>query len=268
MMFDITYAQHQLVYNALSFTFASMMASTVYFFLRLGSVSEKYKAALVITGLVTFIAAYHYIRIFNSWVDAYEFPSSTTGEELDPVLTGVPFNDAYRYMDWLLTVPLLLLEIVFVMKLSPEETSQKGWSLGVASALMIAVGYPGELIVTGDLTQRLTCWMFSMVIFSYIVYELKVGLTKAIKAEEDEKIAGLIDNACTMTVISWLTYPVVYMFPFFGISGAHSVIAIQIGYCFSDVISKCGVGLLICKVTIAKSAAEKAEPYARLEDQK
>lgn len=97
-MFDVTFEQHQLVYNSLSFTLASMMASTVFFFLRVYSVHEKYRAALVITGLVTFIAAYHYFRIFNSWNEAYEYPRSSTGEDQDPVLTGIPFNDAYRYM--------------------------------------------------------------------------------------------------------------------------------------------------------------------------
>merc|ERR1711988_1899400 len=102
-------------YNASSFTLASMMASTIFFWLRVGSIHEKYKSALVITGLVTFIAAYHYIRIFNSWVEAYEYPKASDGITVAPVLTGIPFNDAYRYMDWLLTVPLLLIEIVFVM---------------------------------------------------------------------------------------------------------------------------------------------------------
>ena len=62
-------------------------------------------------------------------------------------LSGQPFNDAYRYVDWLLTVPLLLIELVLVMGLSPEETSSKAWSLGSASALMVALGYPGEIQV-------------------------------------------------------------------------------------------------------------------------
>ena len=59
------------------------------------SVAEKYKSALVISGLVTFIAGYHYIRIFNSWIEAYEWQKDGTLKA-----TGVPFNDAYRYMDW------------------------------------------------------------------------------------------------------------------------------------------------------------------------
>merc|ERR1711937_1102223 len=108
------------------------------------------KSALVITGLVTFIAAYHYIRIFNSWVESYKYPAAYNNTIQDPQLTGVPFNDAYRYMDWLLTVPLLLIEIVFVMNLSPEETVEKSWKLGVSSALMIITGYPGELILEED----------------------------------------------------------------------------------------------------------------------
>merc|ERR1712072_948980 len=108
--------------------------------------------AVLISGLVTFIAAYHYIRIFNSWVDAYEYPKANGGQEYpahgdypDPTLTGVPLNDAYRYMDWLLTVPLLLIEILLVMKLSEEEFNSKSKILGTGSALMIISGYYGEL---------------------------------------------------------------------------------------------------------------------------
>merc|ERR1712100_260231 len=142
-MFDMTYSQHQLVYNSLSFTLACMMATTVFLFLRVSSIHEKYKSAVVISGLVTFIAMYHYIRIFNSWVDAYEYPSSTDGADHDPVLTSVPFNDAYHYMDWLLTVPLLLMEIVLVMKVPDDEKTSLCTKLGVSSGLMIIMGYPG-----------------------------------------------------------------------------------------------------------------------------
>merc|ERR1712127_571204 len=109
---------------------------------------------MTITGLVTFIAMYHYIRIFNSWVESYEFPA--TGG--DPVLTGQPFNDAYRYMDWLLTVPLLLVEIILVTDLSEDETFEKSWKLGGAAALMIILGYPGELIL--EQSKLGTRWIF------------------------------------------------------------------------------------------------------------
>merc|ERR1712014_342692 len=115
--------------------------------------------------------------------------------------------------DWLLTVPLLLIEILLVMKLSPEEYSSKAWSLGVGSALMIVSGYYGELVVTGDLTPRWVCWFISMAFFLYIVQTLLVGLAGATSSEADPVIASKIKVAQVMTVISWCTYPVVYLFP-------------------------------------------------------
>merc|ERR1712220_19659 len=156
--------------NTLSFALASMMATTIFLWLRLSSVHEKYKSAVVISGLVTFIAAYHYIRIFNSWVEAYEFPAAgANGTVGDPVPTGIPFNDAYRYMDWLLTVPLLLIEIVLCQKLSEEETVSKATKLGLSSALMIILGYPGEMILDeNQLGQRWVFWAAAMVPFLYI----------------------------------------------------------------------------------------------------
>merc|ERR1711975_81824 len=221
---------------------------------------DQYKSAVYISGLVTFIAAYHYIRIFNSWVDAYKYSAGKlvggAMEMQNPTLTGIPFNDAYRYMDWLLTVPLLLIEILLVMKLDEESFSAKAWFLGIGSALMIVSGYYGELVVTGDLTPRWVCWFLSMSFFLYIVQELMVGLSEATNKEAPE-IAGKIRTAQVMTCISWCTYPVVYLFPMFRINPAGAVVGIQVGYCVSDIISKCGVGLVIYQISYAKSQHKK-----------
>jgi len=252
--------QYQAVYNVLSFSLASMMATTVYLWFRSFAVKDKYQSAVLISGLVTFIAAYHYARIFNSWVTAYSYsPGQIRDGGMDmnaPALTGVPFNDAYRYMDWLLTVPLLLIEILLVMKLDEQTFSDKAKNLGVGAALMICSGYYGELVISGDLTPRWACWFLSMVFFLYIVYELLVGLADATNSEADPVIKGKIGTAQVLTVISWCTYPVVYLFPMFGINAAHAVVGIQIGYCCSDIISKCGVGLVIYQITYAKSCKE------------
>merc|ERR1740139_124751 len=164
------------------------MATTLFLWMRVPSLSARYQTAVIISGLVTFIAAYHYFRIFNSWTEAYAY---TLGKD-DPQITGVPFNDAYRYMDWLLTVPMLLMEIVLVMELSGEEASQKCVSLG------------------------------------YIVYELLVGLAAATAAETDPKVRDLVFKAQWVTVLSWLTYPVVYIFPMLGFAGAQAVVNIQV----------------------------------------
>merc|ERR1712048_581229 len=239
---------------------ARMSSTTMYLWFRASAMGDKYKSAVFISGLVTFIAAYHYIRIFNSWVDAYQYSAGTVShgalEMMAPAMTGIPFNDAYRYMDWLLTVPLLLIEILLVMKLDEESFNSKAWVLGLGSALMIVSGYYGELVVTGDLTPRWACWFLSMAFFLYIVYELLVGLSAATNMEADPVIAGKIKTAQVMTVISWCTYPIVYLFPMLGINAAHAVVSIQMGYCVSDIISKCGVGLVIYQISYAKSQKE------------
>jgi len=258
MMFPMEDGQFQLVYNILSFSLASMMATTLFLWMRAPYVNAKYQTAVIISGLVTFIAAYHYFRIFNSWVAAYAYGEKNIGGVGDPQLTGVPFNDAYRYMDWLLTVPLLLIEIILVMKLTPEESSSKCWTLGVVSALMIISGYKGELIIEGNLDTRWQFWTLSMIPFLYIVYTLLVGLGDATARETDEGIKAMISRAQVVTVLSWCTYPVVYVFPMMGITGASAVVAIQVGYCVSDIISKCGLGLMIYGITKAKSDLEKS----------
>jgi len=272
-------AQYDLIYNLISLGLASMAASTVFFFLRLSSFAERYKAALCFTGLVTFIAMYHYFRIFDSFNAAYTPCEVTDGEvnynKCDYTTgyqtTGIAFNDAYRYVDWLLTVPLLLIEIVLVMKLSEEETFQRCVKLGVSSALMIANGYPGE--VTGDPGTRWMFWFASMLPFTYIVYSLFVGLKEA-QDNQPEEVRDQVRWACWATVFSWCTYPVVFVFPMLqgsstgkGGLSAGSMCAIQVGYTVSDIISKCGVGYLVYRIGLAKSMLEQGQGGGKFSDE-
>merc|ERR1712241_665195 len=98
-----------------------------------------------------------------------------------------------------------------------------------------------------------------MCFFLYIVYELLVGLSAATNSEADAVIKSKIQVAQVMTVISWCTYPAVYLFPMLGITASSAVVSIQIGYCVSDIISKCGVGLVIYQITYAKSSKESPQ---------
>merc|ERR1712170_184798 len=95
--------------------------------------------------------------------------------------------------------------------------------------------------------------------FLHIVYELLVGLSSATNAEANRDVADKIKTAQRWTVVSWCTYPVVYLFPMLGIAGPTAVVAIQIGYSVSDIISKCGVGLVIYQISVAKTKIEQEE---------
>lgn len=245
----ITAGQYALVYNAFSFGIASFAAATLFFWFGRSQVSTHYKTALTITGLVTFIAFYHYWRIFDSWDAAYNVVDGTV------TATGATFNVAYRYVDWLLTVPLLLIELILVMRLSQSETVSKSLSLGTAAALMILLGYPGE--VSGGIdTTRLIWGALSMIPFLYIVYTLYVGLGEAI-ARQPEGARGLVRLARNITVISWFFYPVVYFAPFvLPLSGGMATTVIEVGYTVADITAKAVFGVLIYMIAVRKSEAE------------
>ena len=174
------------------------------------------------------------------WVEAFEVVSKDGGD-YTVTLTGKPFNDAYRYVDWLLTVPLLLIELILVMKLPKEETVSLGWKLGVASALMVALGYPGE--IQEDLSVRWFWWFMAMIPFCYIVHMLVVGLNESTSKQPSPAAASLVSAARYLTVVSWLTYPFVYIIKNVGMAGSKAIMYEQIGYSIADVMAKAVVGL-------------------------
>jgi bacteriorhodopsin len=252
-MDTLSAGQFSLVYNAFSFTLATMAAATLFLWLGRSQVGPAYKTALTISGLVTAIAAYHYFRIFESWNEAYSVK--------DGVLTstGYAFNDAYRYVDWLLTVPLLLIELILVMRLPHEQTISTATKLGAAAALMIVLGYPGE-IATDNATRAL--WgTLSAIPFCYIMWQLFQGLGASINSQP-ESVRELVKQARLLTFASWGFYPIVYMIPYTNLGGANVTVGVQIGYTVADLIAKAGVGVLIYLIATTKSRAEYGEAAA------
>jgi bacteriorhodopsin len=243
----ITLGQYALVYNAFSFTIAVMGAATLFFFFGRSQVAPAYKTALTLTGLVTCVACYHYFRIFDSWEAAY----AVVNGQLN--LTGVKFNDAYRYVDWLLTVPLLLIELILVMRLTRAETVARSTKLGVLAALMIILGYPGEVATDGG--TRWMWWALAMIPFAIIVFDLFVGLRKSI-ASQPASVRGLVSSARWVTVISWCFYPIVFVFPMIGFTGGTATTAVQVGYTVCDIVSKAMFGVLIYNIAMRKSEAD------------
>jgi len=239
--------QYDLVYNAFSFTIAVMASATIFFFLGRSQVAPAYRTALTLTGLVTFIALYHYVRIFNSWDASFTVVS---GQIKD---SGIKFNDAYRYVDWLLTVPLLLIELILVMRLSPSETIAKSTKLGLLAALMVVLGYPGEISEVSS--TRWLWWVLAMLPFLVIVYDLFVGLSGAI-AKQPASARGLVSLARYVTVISWCFYPIVFIFPMIGFTGSGAITAVQVGYTVADIVAKAAFGVLIYMIARRKSEAE------------
>ena len=246
----LTTSQFSLVYNMLSFAIAAMGASFVFFVLARQQVSERFRPALVMSSLVVGIAGYHYFRIFESWDHAY----ALTAGMYTP--TGKPFNDAYRYVDWLLTVPLLVAELVAVLQLPKAVRGSLTGRLIIATVLMLVTGYVGE--TAADSGTRNMWGIISSVPFVYILYVLFVELKKAA-----ENQAGNVRHLLLMTQLlllaTWGFYPITYGIPvWFGpdFLGSSGTVIIQVGYSIADIAAKCGYGLMIYAIARAKMEAE------------
>lgn len=256
---DLSFFQYNLVYNMFSFTIAAMLASFAFFILARDRVAPQYRISLIISALVVGIAGYHYFRITDSWAHAYELVGNSY------VATGKPFNEAYRYVDWMLTVPLLMVELVLVMGLASGLTKSLLFRLSTAAFLMIALGYPGEVLPADQKTSMMSAygmWGFlSTIPFVYILYVLWVELGKTMD-KQPPKVRVLLRNIRLLTLATWGFYPIAYMGPFIGFgSGAGGEVFVQVGYTIADVLAKCGYGVMIYHIARAKTeAADDSAP--------
>ncbi len=243
----LSIGEFSLVYNMLSFALAAMFGSFIFFILAREQVGQKYRIALVMSAVVVAVAGYHYWRIFDSWGAAFTLENGAY------VASGKPFNDGYRYVDWLLTVPLLVAELVAVLALSREKSLGLTARLSLAAVLMIATGYVGE--VATDMVTRAIWGAISTVPFLYILWVLWGELGRAVDRQTDE-VKILLRNTRLLLLATWGFYPIVYLLPMFGITGASVLVGIQVGYSIADVAAKCGYGLMIYAIAQAKSRAD------------
>jgi bacteriorhodopsin len=239
--------QWNLVYAVFSFGLISMLATTVYTLVSQNRVLPKYRNALVMSSMVTFIAAYHYYRIFNS------FSESSENQVVNVSGAQGAFNEAYRYVDWLLTVPLLLVEVIAVLALAAAVAKSLITRLVPAAAAMIALGYPGE--ISSDQNTQVLYGVLSTIPFLYILYVLFSELTKSLD-RQPAGVAETVGRLRLLLIATWGVYPIAYIFNIVGDASAESFVAIQVGYTVADILAKCVFGLTILKIARMKSIAE------------
>ena len=250
-MLQLTSNQWNLVYNTFSFGLVSMLACTVYTLVSQSRVLPKYRNALVMSSMVTFIAGYHYWRIFNS------FNESSANMAVNVSGAQGSFNEAYRYVDWLLTVPLLLVEVIAVLALAKEVSRSLIMRLVPASAAMIALGYPGE--ISSDQNTAILYGVLSTLPFLYILYVLFVELGKSLE-RQPAGVAETVGRLRLLLIATWGVYPISYILGMnpstdMAVAGQQFV-GVQLGYTIADVLAKCVFGLTILKIARMKSMAE------------
>lgn len=257
---ELTQTQFDTVYNFFSFAIASMLFAAIFLLVSQPRVLPRYRTALVVSAVVLGIATYHYLRIIESFDAAY-VTDAVGGSGIYALAEGASFNEAYRYVDWLLTVPLLLVEAVAVLALPRSESRRLLVRLVPASALMIILGYPGELAL--DNAERALWGAASTIPFLYILYVLFVELTRSMGRQPAE-VRISVRNLRWLLLASWGFYPIAYMFPMVGFDGADAFVLRQVGYTIADVVAKAVFALVIYKIARLKSFYDDAD-FARQE---
>ena len=225
--------QYTLVYNALSFGTAVMLGAFVYFLTQMSAVNKEYRPAIAASAVVVGIAGYHYYRIWDGFAHGQ-------------------MNEGYRYADWLITVPLLVIELLIVLGVAADQRKALMKTLVPATVLMIALGYPGEVAESAG--TKWLFWVLAMIPFVYILWTLN-GQLQAAAARETPAVAAAIKNATMVLLITWLVYPIAYLFPVFDdTSGALETLR-QDGYTLADITAKGLYGLMVLGIAKARSNA-------------
>ena len=222
---------NQLVYNALSFGTAVMLGAFVYFLTQMNSVAKQYRNGVAVSAVVVGIAGYHYFRMWSGWAEG-------------------TVNEGYRYADWLITVPLLVIELLIVLGVTAERRKKLMTSLVPATVLMIGLGYPGE--TSANDTTKWTFWVLSMIPFLYILFTLS-GELKAAKARETGAVSTSINNATKILLVTWLVYPIAYLIPVVFTVSDGAEAGRQVAYTIADITAKALYGLMILNIAKARS---------------
>jgi bacteriorhodopsin len=245
----LTDNQFNIVYNMLSLGLASMLFTSIFLFIARDRVLPRYRMAVIVSATVTAIAAYHYFRIFDSFNHAF------AGMENNPYL----YNVGYRYVDWLLTVPLLLVETVAVLALGRAAQKALLSKLVPASAAMIILGYPGDAQLDIFGLSAAVWGALSTIPFLYILYVLFVELTKSLE-RQSEQVRATVSRLRLLLIATWGVYPITFILAM-NAEGfdAMAFVNREVGYTIADVLAKCAYGLTIFKIARMKSAEDSAE---------
>lgn len=246
----LTDGQFNIVYNMLSLGIAAMLFTSIFLWVARDRVLPRYRTAVMVSASVTSIAAYHYFRMFDNFSHAFA---------VDGVNNPGAYNVGYRYVDWLLTVPLLLVELVAVLALAKAAQSSILNRLVPAAAAMIVLGYPGD--------AKLDIWgldasvwgLLSTIPFLYILYVLFVELGKSLSRQSAE-VQKKVRILRLLLIATWGVYPITFIMAMGNTQAtADQFVAREVGYSIADILAKCLFGLIIYSIARIKSAEDDKE---------
>jgi len=202
----------------------AMMAASVFFFLSMNSVDEKWRTSILVSGLITFIAAVHYWYMRDYWAENATSPTF------------------FRYVDWILTVPLMCVEFYLILK-AAGATKALMWKLILLSTVMLVGGYFGEAVYR----DQAQIWgAVSGAAYFWIVYEIWMGEASKLAASAGGAVQAAHKTLCKFVLIGWAIYPIGFMAGTPGwYEGIFGGLQMDVIYNVGDAINKIGFGLVV-----------------------
>ncbi|WP_395053181.1 bacteriorhodopsin-like [Flavobacterium sp.] len=211
----------------------AMMAASAFFFLSLNQFDKKWRTSVLVSGLITFIAAVHYYYMRDYWATFQESPTF------------------FRYVDWVLTVPLMCLEFYLILKVAGAKTGLL-WKMIFYSVIMLVTGYLGEAVFM----DQAALWGFiSGVAYFAIVYEIWLGSAAKLAAAAGGNVLAAHKILCWFVLVGWAIYPLGYML---GTQGWYTNLigsgSVDVAYNIADAINKIGFGLVIYSLAVKSTS--------------
>jgi len=213
----------------------AMMAASAFFFLSLNQFDKKWRTSVLVSGLITFIAAVHYYYMRDYWAEIGESPTF------------------FRYVDWILTVPLMCVEFYLILKVAGAKKNLL-WRMIFFSVVMLVTGYFGEAVDRGN------AWLWGLVsglAYFVIVYDIWIGEAAKLAKAAGGDILQAHKILCWFVLVGWAIYPLGYML---GTEGWYTSIVgtgnVDVAYNIADAINKIGFGLVIYNLAVKKQAED------------
>ena len=208
----------------------ALVAATAFFFVERDRVAGKWKTSLTVSGLVTLIAAVHYFYMRDVWVETGTSPT------------------VFRYIDWLLTVPLLMIEFYLSLSAVARVPVRVFWRLLIGSVAMLGFGYAGE----AGLMDAKVAFVPSMLAWFYIIWEIFKGEASQINAGlANANVQKAYKTMTLLVTLGWSIYPLGYFFGYFG--GGADAVTLNVVYNIADFWNKIAFGVVIWAAAVADS---------------
>ncbi len=233
----------------------AMGAGAIFFWLMQGSVRREYRSVMAVAGIICAVACFHYWRMSGIYIEGLASLFDGQGNRIEGAEIGT-FPTAYRYIDWFITVPLLLLEFPLLLGLGSRGKSLFR-NLTIGSVFMLLFAWIAEESALGSASWW-SFYLISCAAWGYIVYVLYTQVSQRI-AEAPAAIARSASIMRLFILVGWVIYPIGFLMALAGPGGESMR---EIFYNVADVINKVGFGL-VCYAGVKALSDSESEPALR-----